>query len=195
MGLLKRKYFGMFVVDHAIAGNGHKLDCGCGPVKLAGHIGIDCVKLDNVDFVVNLENEPLPFVDGHFDACYSGSTLEHIRNLDHIINEVSRVLKQGGSFFIHVPYAKSIGAFQDPTHVRFFTLLTMDYFAQSSKMVPQWYGKKAFTQIVRRSFVMPMNLWGLLLSPFININLSTQLFYEKNLSMFPADAIEYHLIK
>lgn len=195
LGRLKRRYFGYFATDLALALDGPKLDCGCGPVKLSGHHGVDKVCLENVDYVVDLENEPLPLPNEMFNSCYTGSTFEHIKNIDNFVNEVSRVLKGGGDFFIHVPYAKSIGAFQDPTHVRFFTLLTMDYFAQNSTMVPQWYGVKAFTRVERRSFIMPTNLWGFILAPFINININTQIFYERNLSIFPAEAIEYHLIK
>lgn len=96
---------------------------------------------------------------------------------------------------MHVPHAKGIGAFQDPTHVRFFTLLTMDYFARISDRVPSWYGEKAFEKVESRKIIMPYNAWGVLLGLFINWNTKTQMFYEKTLIMFAPDAVEYHLIK
>lgn len=43
--------------------------------------------------------EKLPYPDGSFDVVYCCDVLEHVRDLNKSIAEISRVLKQGGVFF------------------------------------------------------------------------------------------------
>ena len=44
------------------------------------------------------------------------------------MDEVWRILKPGGEFLIRVPYAGTIGYYQDPTHVNMLTEATFMYF-------------------------------------------------------------------
>lgn len=44
------------------------------------------------------------------------------------MDEVWRILKPGGEFLIRVPYAGTIGYYQDPTHVNMLTEATFYYF-------------------------------------------------------------------
>jgi len=55
-----------------------------------------------------------------------------VADLDGIMSEISRVLKPGGLFRFCVPHALSMDAFDDPTHRRFFTLRSMDYYTGKS---------------------------------------------------------------
>lgn len=103
------------------------LDVGCGRRKLPGAIGLDRVALPGVDVVADL-NEALPFGDAAFDAVLANQVLEHVRDLVGLVYELHRVLKPGGVLVAHVPYFRSSWAHIDPTHLRCFTIGSMDYF-------------------------------------------------------------------
>jgi SAM-dependent methyltransferase len=103
------------------------LDLGCGRKKLPGAVGLDRYPLPGVDVVADLDGG-LPFPDESFDAVSANQVLEHVRDLVGLVYEVHRVLRPGGIFLVHVPYFRSRWAHIDPTHVRSFTISTMDYF-------------------------------------------------------------------
>ncbi len=120
------------------------LEIGCGQgfnaYCLSKHndvIGVDISKEDiaiskkrypNVDFrLMNIEN--LQFEDKYFDEVYALDTLEHVDNLDKVITEVKRVLKNSGKFIVNIPYWKSEQwllklmptYFEEIHHIRVFT--------------------------------------------------------------------------
>ena len=57
----------------------------------------------------NIEKEKLPYDDNFFDAIYTKSLLEHIRNHDLFFKECKRVLKSGGKLIVPLPELKIIG--------------------------------------------------------------------------------------
>jgi SAM-dependent methyltransferase len=107
------------------------LDIGCGLNKLKGAIGLDHVKLDGVDVVADL-NKQLPFESNQFDAVFANQVLEHVDNIIGLVYEVHRILKLNGIFLAHAPYFRSSWAHIDPTHVRSFTINSMDYFVKGT---------------------------------------------------------------
>jgi SAM-dependent methyltransferase len=107
------------------------LDIGCGRHKLPGAVGLDHMALPGVDIVADL-NQPLPIEDEAFEVVHADNVLEHIENLISLVYEVHRILKPGGQFLIHVPYFRSSWSHIDPTHVRCFTIQTMNYFIKDS---------------------------------------------------------------
>lgn len=46
---------------------------------------------------------PLPFPDAHFDKVFMFEVLEHIADQDQILNDIYRVIKQGGVLVVSVP--------------------------------------------------------------------------------------------
>jgi len=113
-----------------------KLDIGCGINKKKGYMGVDVFPFKGVDFVCNLE-KPLPIRDNCIYKIHSYHSLEHIENLTELIKELERICKNDAEIEIYIPYFRSSGAFQDPTHRKFFTWLTFDYFS-GSKFVPHY---------------------------------------------------------
>lgn len=124
-----------------------KIDLGCGKNKRDGFTGIDKSEYSIADIISDLE-EKLPLEDESVDEVYSSHCLEHIDNLVGLMNEIWRVCKDGAKISIVVPYYKSIGAFRDPTHRRFFTEQTFLYFDKNNefgKSCSELYGIKLFT--------------------------------------------------
>lgn len=58
--------------------------------------------LDNINFFTN-NAETIPYPDNYFDLVIASSVLEHVRNLDGIIKEMTRVTKVDGMCCISCP--------------------------------------------------------------------------------------------
>lgn len=92
---------------------------------------MDAHGVAGVDVIADL-NRGLPFKDAQFDAVNADQVLEHIIDLPILISEIHRILRPSGFLVAHVPYFRSSWAHVDPTHVRCFTLRSMDYFVAGS---------------------------------------------------------------
>ena len=110
-----------------------KLDLGCGRYKEPGFIGVDKYKIVNPDIVCDIEIEKLPFDDSTVAKIRSSQVFEHIVKLNEVLAECHRVLKPDGVLEIEVPYWSSEGAFRDPTHVRFFSEKSFEYWRPESE--------------------------------------------------------------
>jgi ubiquinone/menaquinone biosynthesis C-methylase UbiE len=58
------------------------------------------VTASNVEFITADISQRLNFADGSFDLVSCNLVLEHIKNLQPVFSEISRVLKFGGKFFV-----------------------------------------------------------------------------------------------
>lgn len=172
------------------------LDVGCGPKKRPGFIGVDICACPGVDVICDLEAGTLPFAAESFDVVYAKHVFEHIHNFDALLAEISRILKPGGRLLVSVPYAGDLRAFQDPSHVRFFTLKTFEYFVAEEVRVGGWYTQKYFRRIVRRSLVFRRDPLSLLVSIFVNRKLVLLDLYENSiLRAVPAADLQVELEK
>jgi SAM-dependent methyltransferase len=103
------------------------VDIGCGARKLNGAFGLDRRKQPGVDILCDFEHA-VPLKTNSADVVYMSHIMEHIRDLIPFMEEVYRVCRSGAEVRVIVPYYTSRGAFRDPTHVRFITEDTFQYF-------------------------------------------------------------------
>lgn len=115
-----------------------ELGCGHNRRDMEGYtnIGVDIEEGPVTDHVCNLGFENLPFQDSYADVIQAYDVLEHIPKcawfertdgtvarrvpLIHLMNEIYRVLKPSGLFYMESPYGEW-GFRRDPTHVSKFS--------------------------------------------------------------------------
>lgn len=175
-------------IDKLFANQTVKIDLGCGPNKKKGYIGIDILALEGVDIVANIE-EGLDFIpDSCVDEIVSSHVLEHINNLEVVMNEFHRILKPTGIKKISVPHFSNPYYYSDYTHVRFFGLYSMDYFSNGvnkyKRKVPVFYKDKFKFEVLHRKlrFTSPpfyiRNKIMSMVTKLINSSVYTQELYE-----------------
>lgn len=124
-----------------------ELGCGRGTNAAAAQAMYPGAEIHGVDIVrepglpasvvyqtVDLDREPLPYPDRHFDALVFTHVIEHLRWPLNVASEIHRVLKAGGRLYIETPnwtslLVPSLGVvkggpfnfFDDPTHVKPWT--------------------------------------------------------------------------
>jgi SAM-dependent methyltransferase len=142
-----------------------RLDLGCGFAKPKGFIGLDSLVGERIqvkkpdsgpDVIMDLDLHPLPFPDNSCAEVRSSHFLEHSNRLDHIIDEVFRVLVPGGLFRFAVPYANSAEGLY-PGHSLFLTerwfhenVVFQEYFAIVDEKYDESEAWKKLPWIVRR---------------------------------------------
>ncbi len=124
------------------------VDIGCGAKKLNRAFGLDRRKEPGVDVLCDFEHA-VPLKTNSVDVVFMSHIMEHIRDLIPFLEEVYRVCRPGAEVRVIAPYYTSRGAFRDPTHVRFITEDTFQYFES-----PTDYGIKTNFQIEKIEFDM-----------------------------------------
>lgn len=120
-----------------------KLDLGCGESPQDGFEGVD-LYAPNAKHKVNLFKFPWPWETGSVSAIRTSHFVEHIpvcfvsgSNIPQSADDLDlwcaffaecwRILKDGGTMTVQVPYLQSQRAFQDPTHRRFHCEANFNY--------------------------------------------------------------------
>ena len=111
----------------------NKLNLGCGKKIKEGYVNLDLYPLPGVDVVTDITKE-LPFQDDEFDEIITEHVLEHVVDLNSLLQELHRITRAGGVIKIFVPHFSTFGAYTDPTHKRFFGYFTLDYYTESSEL-------------------------------------------------------------
>jgi SAM-dependent methyltransferase len=115
------------------------LDVGCGARKQYGSaIGIDRHLHPGVDIVADLECG-LPVANGSIDHVFAVHFLEHVQNFLPLLNELHRVLRPYGVLHIMVPNCKSVNAWADPTHLRYFHPQTFKFLCRPYPGLRLWF--------------------------------------------------------
>ena len=118
------------IVDQPNIEQSVKLNLGGGSDKIAGFLNVDILPLPEVDIVCDITKE-IPLQDNSVDHVIALHVLEHIADTVGIMNELYRVCCNNAIIEIKTPYFTSETAFKDPTHVKYFTERTWEYFDRS----------------------------------------------------------------
>lgn len=169
-----------------------KLHLGCGNDKKNGYINCDISPDVNPDKVVDLEKK-LPFKDNSISEIIANHVLEHISNFVPLMHEIYRISKRDAKIKIKAPFYSAWGQYNDPTHVRFFTPFTFNYFKKGSYSHEVGCSRDMYNvKMVKLNFgigrVKKLN-W--LFNPIINFHHE---FYCRFFAfILPASEIEYEL--
>ncbi len=126
------------------------LEVGCGTKKTPGTVGLDLLPLPGVDIVHNMEEFPWPVEAGAFDEVRCFHVLEHVIDICGVMDELHRVTRPGGRCHIVVPYFARYSAFKDPTHRRFCTFESFNYFVEGTKDRDRGYSRHAWRYVVHK---------------------------------------------
>lgn len=94
--------------------HGTLLDFGCGEkpyqsiIKVDKYVGLDIAESGHdhqgEDINVYYDGKKIPFAEAHFDSIFTSEVLEHVFNIDEILQELHRVLKPQGKMLITCPF-------------------------------------------------------------------------------------------
>ncbi len=104
------------------------LNLGCGRKRLAGALNLDFRPSIAADMVHDLDSMPWPLPDNQFDTVVMQDSLEHLRDVVAVMEEVHRVCVNGALVRIATPHFSSSNSFTDPTHLHHFGYFSFDYF-------------------------------------------------------------------
>ncbi|MFA4887222.1 MAG: class I SAM-dependent methyltransferase [Candidatus Nanoarchaeia archaeon] len=126
----------------------------------------DWIQLPGIDVVANL-NKKLPFKTNEFDEVFCSHVLEHVDDLIFTMNELHRITKPKGRVIIRGPHFSSGVSYWDPTHKRFFSYFTFDFFTKKT-----YYETPRFRIVKRKLNFTRMHYTFLnkIFNPFINFN-------------------------
>lgn len=104
-----------------------RLNLGAGGHPEEGYVNVDRVALPGIERVHDLDVGPWPWGAGSVSVVRAKDVFEHVNDPVLFVNECWRVLVDGGLLWIRTPHYRSPDAFTDPTHKRFLTEHSFDY--------------------------------------------------------------------
>lgn len=112
--------------------NNAVLELGCGHRKvMAESVGIDIIDYPEVDVVGDVYEVLGRLPSASVRLVLSSHFLEHVPDLNRLMSELGRVVKQGGHMFLEVPHFSNPYFYSDPTHRTWFGLYTFSYLTKT----------------------------------------------------------------
>jgi ubiquinone/menaquinone biosynthesis C-methylase UbiE len=118
--------------------------------------------------VVDVEKDIFPLADDYFNVIMMKSAIEHVRNIDHLMKELCRVLRPGGSLVITTPDWKANYRifYDDYTHRTPFTKASMEdmfkmfefknFFVEFFYHLPFTWKRPVFKHFAKLFALMPL---------------------------------------
>jgi len=171
-----------------------KLHLGCGNDYLEDWINVDNSPLVNPDLLIDLEDKHcLKMIeDNSIEEVRAYHVLEHIHNFIPLMKEIHRVCKKGAVIDIRCPFFSAWGMYNDPTHVRFFSTHTFDYFNLGNYSHETNTNKDMFEIEVKLNYAIGrMSFINWFMNPLINL---WKDFYVRFFAfIIPCSEIKYKL--
>lgn len=153
------------------------LDVGCGNAFLLQRInarrafGID-LSLNNITkakkrlggnrlFVLLRANaENLPFEEDRFDTVVCSEVIEHVQNPESVLKEISRVLKQDGTFIITVPNDTLINKWKKFIRITGLEKLLLIQYGGAEEWHIHIFTRKLMSELLSRYGLEIKRTWG-----------------------------------
>lgn len=104
-----------------------RLNLGCGSQPMDGYVNVDSWHQPGVDVVHDLDVFPWPWKDGEAEEIRAFDIYEHVDYPLEFMGECHRILQPGATLFIHTGHWRDMSSYTDPTHKRFLTEESFDY--------------------------------------------------------------------
>lgn len=173
-----------------------RLNLGSGRDRRDGFVNLDLVAMPGVDVAASLGSSSLPFRDGAFGVVVCRDILEHVEVVP-AMRDVHRITAPGGTVIVSAVHFTSRNLYVDPTHIRGFSVRTLEFFARGDER--DWrrpyYFDFAFGDIEFAAIQFGTTLghgrflvWDRAVEPCVNARRLTQDLYEMTgvSRMFPA---------
>jgi len=182
-----------------------ELELGVGNHKRNDNaLGIDLIDSPSTDLVGDAMTILASLPDNSVRQIDSWHFIEHVEDLQSLLNQITRVMQNGGVLRFVVPHFSNPYFYSDPTHRAHFGLYTFSYYAISnlfSRSIPS-YSRVSCLQLrdVRLCFrsCRPhffRHALKLLIGQIVNSNRWLQEFYEECLCWIcPCYEVSYELI-
>ena len=106
-----------------------KLSVGCGKRIFSDeYLRLDISPSVNPDLVWDLDQVPSPLSDSQFEEVECFDVIEHVQDISRTLEELHRVMKQGGILHITTPHFSCANSFTDPTHRHHLGYFSFDYY-------------------------------------------------------------------
>lgn len=113
---------------------GISLNLGSGSVPLPNFVNVDVADIPGVDVVWDLDKAPWPWEAESVYFIRAYDIFEHVNDPLTFMHECWRVLQPGRPLELHVSHWQSENAYTDPTHRRFCTPHTFDYWIPTTEL-------------------------------------------------------------
>lgn len=115
------------------------LNIGSGNRKVGKNgVNVDITNRTNPDIIWDLNITPWPFKDGEFNFVLGLDIIEHLDKPIKAIEEIYRVLNEGGCTTLRLPKWDMSQSYDDITHLHWFTENSLDYFIPETEKYQQY---------------------------------------------------------
>lgn len=129
-----------------------RVNLGSGSRPLAGWLNVDVADIPGVDLVHDLDVSPWPIESGAAEQVVAKDVFEHVKDPITFMTECHRILGPGRVLHIRTPHFRSMDAFTDPTHRRFPTEHTFDYWIEGTIYHAEHNAAYGGVSFVRQAF-------------------------------------------
>jgi predicted SAM-dependent methyltransferase len=130
-----------------------RLNLGAGGLLLPGYVNVDRMPGPGIEVVHDLDTAPWPWPDESAERIDAKDVFEHLNEPVLFMTECWRILQIGGTLRIHTPHWRFQDAYTDPTHKRFPTEHTFDYWIPGTVLYEahnRFYGGVTFEAVTGR---------------------------------------------
>lgn len=111
-----------------------RLNLGAGSRAEKEFVNVDSYLQPGIDIVHDLDVFPWPWPDNSVSYIKAFDVYEHVEYPLEFMAECHRILEPRGTLYIHTAHWKNQSSFNDPTHKRFLTENSFDYWIPGTSL-------------------------------------------------------------